>query len=122
MHNSIYTLLVLVFTCNALVSSAQGSERADTGIASYYSQKFHGRKTASGQIFHVDSMTAAHKRLPFGTVVRVTNLRNGRSVIVTINDRGMKGKNRIIDLSPAAARKIGIIERGLARVAVEVIR
>jgi rare lipoprotein A len=122
MHNSSFLLIVLTLSGFAFQLSAQTPAKADTGIASFYSHKFHGRRTASGQIFHVDSLTAAHKRLPFGTVVRVTNIRNGRSVIVTVNDRGMKGKNRIIDLSPAAARKIGIIERGLAKVAVEVIK
>jgi rare lipoprotein A len=121
MHKRIFILLVLLIGVFQKRSSAQGIEKADTGIASYYSKKFHGRKTASGQLFHVDSMTAAHKKLPFGTRVKVTNLRNGKSVVVTINDRGMKGKNRIIDLSPAAARKIGIIDRGLAKVAVSVV-
>jgi rare lipoprotein A len=89
------------------------------GTASYYAKKFHGRKTANGDVFHIDSLTAAHKTLPFGTLVRVTNLKNQKSVIVRINDRGMAGKKRVIDLSPAAAREIGMIHSGLQKVRVE---
>ncbi len=93
-----------------------------TGMASFYAHKFHGRKTASGEIFSKDSLTAAHKYLPFGTRVRVTNLKNNQSVIVKVNDRGMKGTNRIIDLSPAAAQKIDMIRHGLIKVKIEEIR
>lgn len=95
--------------------------KIDTGVASYYALKFHGRKTANGDIFHKDSLTAAHKTLPFGTKVRVTNLKNNKSVIVKINDRGMHGKNRIIDLSHAAAKELNMIGSGLIKVKVEVI-
>lgn len=92
------------------------------GIASFYAKRFHGRPTASGEIFHIDSLTAAHKTLPFGTRVRVTNLSNNKEVIVRINDRGMNDLKRIIDLSPAAAREISIINKGLQRVRIEEIR
>lgn len=95
--------------------------KTDTGVASYYATKFHGRKTASGEIFHKDSLTAAHKTLPFGTKVRVTNLKNNKSVIVKVNDRGMQGKKRIIDLSPAAAKELNMIGSGLIKVKVEVL-
>jgi rare lipoprotein A len=95
--------------------------KTDTGVASYYAVKFHGRKTASGEIFHKDSLTAAHKTLPFGTRVRVTNLKNNKSVIVKVNDRGMQGKKRIIDLSPAAAKELNMIGSGLIKVKVEVL-
>ncbi len=95
--------------------------KTDTGVASYYAVKFHGRKTASGEIFHKDSLTAAHKTLPFGTRVRVTNLKNNKSVIVKVNDRGMKGKKRIIDLSPAAAKELNMMGSGLIKVKVEVL-
>lgn len=95
--------------------------KADTGIASYYADKFHGRKTASGEIFSQEEFTAAHKHLPFGTRVKVTNLKNDLSVIVRINDRGMRGKNRIIDLSKAAARELKMLSAGLTRVRVEVL-
>lgn len=87
-----------------------------TGIASYYWQ---GQQTASGARFNPSAMTAAHRTLPFGTKVRVTNHNNGRSVVVTINDRGPFIKGRIIDLSRGAAQVIGMTGSGLARVSVE---
>lgn len=87
-----------------------------TGMASFYGARFAGRKTASGEIFRPSMMTAAHRTLRFGTKLRVTNLRNGKSVIVRINDRGPFAKRRIIDLSKAAARKIGMVQSGTARV------
>ena len=96
--------------------------KRDTGVASYYAKKFEGRKTASGEIFHHDSLTAAHKTLPFGSYVRVTNLKTKKSVVVKINDRGMHGHKRIIDLSEAAASKIGMIGSGLVRVEVQQIK
>ncbi len=89
-----------------------------TGMASWYGGKFHGRKTASGQRFDMHAFTAAHTTLPMGTQVRVTNLGNGRSVIVTINDRGPFAHGRIIDLSRAAAKYLGFINQGTARVRV----
>ncbi|TCD48301.1 septal ring lytic transglycosylase RlpA family protein [Chlorobium sp. N1] len=93
----------------------------DEGRASYYALRFSGRRTASGEKHDRDSLTAAHRTLPFGTSVRVTNLSNGREVVVRINDRGPFRKGRIIDVSPAAARKIGIIRSGTARVRIETI-
>ncbi len=82
--------------------------RLETGIASWYGGRFHGRKTASGEAFNMDALTAAHPKLPFGSWVRVRNLGNGRSVDVRINDRGPYIKRRIIDLSRAAARALGV--------------
>ncbi|MEX1189286.1 MAG: septal ring lytic transglycosylase RlpA family protein [Bacteroidia bacterium] len=102
--------------------NAQDTLYVKEGTASFYAKKFHGRPTASGEIFHVDSLTAAHKKLPFGTIVKVTNLSNNKVVFVKINDRGMKGMKRIIDLSPAAARELGMINKGLQKVRVEEIR
>ena len=93
-----------------------------TGIASYYGRRFHGRRTANGERFNMRAMTAAHKTLPFGTKVRVTNPRNGRSVVVRINDRGPFIRGRTIDLSRAAAQKIGMISRGHARVTMEIVK
>lgn len=90
-----------------------------TGVASYYGERFRGRRTASGERFNPDALTAAHRRLPFGTRLRVTNLRNDRSVIVRINDRGPFTRGRVIDLSKAAARRIGMIASGTARVRIE---
>lgn len=91
------------------------------GIASYYSDKFHGRKTASGEIYNKNLFTAAHRTLPFGTKVIVTNLKNGRSVTVIINDRGPLSSKRIIDLSRAAAEEIDMIYDGIVEVEIEII-
>ena len=95
--------------------------RAQTGVASYYADKFQGRPTASGERFDQRKMTAAHRTLPFGTKARVTNPADGRSVVVRINDRGPFVKGRVIDLSRAAAEKLGIVRAGLAQVKVEVL-
>ncbi len=92
------------------------------GMASYYGEKFHGKPTASGEIFNMHKLTAAHRTLPLGTVCRVTNLANHKSVIVRINDRGPFVNDRILDLSYEAARQIGAIAPGVIRVKVEVLR
>lgn len=91
------------------------------GIASWYGETFDGRTTASGERFDMHAMTACHPSLPFGSLVRVVNLRNGRSVIVRITDRGDLAKGRIIDLSQAAAEKLAMTESGLAPVALDVL-
>jgi rare lipoprotein A len=100
------------------VSQAGG----ETGIASWYGQEFHGRPTSSREVFDMNDMTAAHRTLPFGTYVMVTNLGNDRSAIVRINDRGPFVRGRIIDLSYAAARVLGIVGPGTARVRLETLR
>ncbi|MCB1479103.1 MAG: septal ring lytic transglycosylase RlpA family protein [Rhodobiaceae bacterium] len=92
------------------------------GRASWYGPGFHGRKTASGERFNMNAMTAAHRSLPFGTKVRVTNKRNGRSVVVRINDRGPYSGGRILDVSKAAASRLGLVASGTAPVTVTVIR
>lgn len=89
------------------------------GRASYYSNRFHGRKTASGDHFDRREFTAAHRSLPFGTKVRVTNLANGKKVVVKINDRGPHTRNRIIDISQAAARELGMVKLGVGNVRIE---
>ena len=91
------------------------------GTASWYGPGFHGKKTASGEIYDQTKLTAAHKTLPLGTKARVTNLDNGKAVEVEINDRGPFVSGRIIDLSRAAARELGLVEKGTAPVKVEVI-
>jgi rare lipoprotein A len=101
-------------------SSAPGSY--ETGLAVYYSDSLHGRSTASGVPYDKEALTAAHRSLPFGTVVRVTNLENRRSVRVEVNDRGPFGdRRRVIDLSRAAAERIEMIERGVVEVRIEVL-
>lgn len=97
------------------------ANKSNIGMASFYAAKFNGRRTASGEIFNNSAMTAAHRSLPFGTQVKVTNVRNGRSVVVRINDRGPYAKGRVIDLTKAAAKKIGLSRSGVARVKLEVL-
>ena len=88
----------------------------ERGVASWYGKKFHGRRTASGQRYDMHELTAAHPSLPFGAMIRVVNLDNGRSVVVRINDRGPFVNGRVIDLSYAAAKRLDMIRAGLARV------
>lgn len=92
------------------------------GIASWYGPGFHGNRSASGEVFNQNALTAAHRTLPFGTVVRVVNLNNGRAVVVRINDRGPYTGGRIIDLSRGAAQQIGLTQSGVGRVRVEVLQ
>ncbi len=96
-------------------------DSVSTGTASYYANKFDGRKTSSGEIFRQDSLTAAHKTLPFGTWVRVTNLSNDSTAVVKINDRLPKSSSRSIDLSLATARQLNFVRKGLTKVRIEVI-
>lgn len=91
----------------------------ESGKASYYADKFEGRRTASGETFRQNNLTGAHRTLPFGTKVKVINLANGRSVKVRINDRGPYAQGRIIDLSKKAARKLGILATGVAPVEIQ---
>lgn len=92
-----------------------------TGIASYYHDKFHGRKTASGKLYNKNEMTCAHKTLPFGTKLHVINAHNDKDVIVTVTDRGPFIKGRVIDLSRAAAKELGFIDKGLQRIYYKII-
>ncbi|GAB2944468.1 septal ring lytic transglycosylase RlpA family protein [Hymenobacter coalescens] len=117
----LFSLLLASLTA-ALLGACAGGAYTETGKASYYADKFNGRKTASGVPYRPGKRTAAHNTLPFGTVVRVTNPANGRSVKVTVNDRGPHVKGRIIDLSKKAARKIGVDKAGVAPVKVQVVR
>ena len=104
-------MLVIFSSCSRKVT--------ESGKASYYANSFDGKKTASGEIFRQRKLTAAHKTLPFGTKVTVVNIANGKSVKVTINDRGPFVAGRIIDLSSKAAKKIGMINTGVANVQVK---
>jgi rare lipoprotein A len=93
-----------------------------TGTASYYADKFHGKKTASGEMFDQEDYTAAHRTLPFGTKVLVTNLENNKSVVVRINDRGPFKKSRLIDVSRAAAEELDMIKTGVVEVEIKVLK
>ena len=102
-----------------LVDNAKGF--SEEGLASWYGSRFHGKQTANQEVYNMHAMTAAHKSLPFQTMVKVLNLDNHRETTVRINDRGPFVKGRIIDLSYAAAKKIHLIKNGVARVRIEVI-
>lgn len=91
------------------------------GIASWYGPGYHGQRTASGEVFDQEALTAAHKKLPFGTIVRVKNLKNGRTVQVRINDRGPFKRRRIIDVSKGAARELDMIQDGIVPCHIKVI-
>lgn len=110
-------LLLIVFTRQI---SAQDTYKKE-GFASYYHDKFEDRQTSSGEKFHQKKMTCAHRTLPFGTMLRVTNLANNKEVVVTVTDRGPFKKGRIIDLSRAAAKKLDFIKDGCTKVQIEVI-
>jgi rare lipoprotein A len=120
-------LLLLLLPC-PLVAPAKmapisvAPDAVERGIVSYYHDRFHGRRTASGERFDQGAYSAAHKTLPFGTTVRVTRTDTGKSVIVRINDRGPLSKGRIIDLSRQAAGELAMVEKGLVAVKVEVLR
>jgi len=102
-------------------STPKTSEFSQEGLASWYGKKFHGRLTASQEVYNMNALTAAHKTLPFETRVRVTNLDNGLEVVVRINDRGPFVKDRIIDLSYQASKELGMLEQGMARVRLSVL-
>lgn len=106
----------------AFAGCGGGTGQTSTGLASWYGNEFHGRPTASGERYNQNALTAAHRDLPFGTVVRVTNLENGKSVRVRINDRGPFVRGRIIDMSRGAARELDMVRAGVVRVRVEVVR
>lgn len=102
-------------------TAAASSHRLE-GLAAYYTNRLNGRRTASGQVFAQGKLTAAHPTLPFGTLVKVTNTRNNRSVVVRINDRGPTQPARVIDLSRSAAAKLAMIRSGLVPVTLEVVK
>lgn len=99
-----------------VVAQAQGDREIERGRASWYGHRFHGRRTASGEIFNMHDLTAAHKTLPFGTRLRVRNVVTGQEVGVRINDRGPHVRGRVIDLSRAAAERIGLVSTGVASI------
>ena len=94
----------------------------ETGIASYYAEPFHGRKTANGEIYNMYELTAAHPTYPLGTIAKVTNLKNGKTAIVKINDRMPKRPDRIIDLSYGTAVMLGMVKDGITKVKIEVLK
>jgi rare lipoprotein A len=124
-----YIISMLVLLLSSVVVKSQHIEMIDdttkvyytkVGVASYYGESFHGRKTASGERYNKNKLTAAHPTLPFGTLVKVTNVKTGKWVIVKINDRGPYVGNRIIDVSYRAAKHLGMLNgKGIVRVRIE---
>lgn len=92
------------------------------GIASYYAHQFHGRKTASGKTYNMHELTCAHRTLPFGTKLKVTDLSTGKDVILKVTDRGPFHGNRILDMSLGAAKALGVVDNGLAKVKIEILK
>ena len=110
------TIVMLVVVAGTGIASAQTEE----GVANYYSDKFVGKKTSSGEPYDKDKLTASHKKLPYGTKVKVTNVANGKSVVVTVNDRMSSKNHAVIDVTPKAAEELGFAKAGKAKVKVEV--
>lgn len=111
-----HSFFIIIIMTNALAIHLSAQQ---TGKATYYSNRFHGKKTASGKLYHKDSLTCAHRTYPFGTLLEVFNPTNGKKVIVEVTDRGPHAKNKMIDLSHAAAKEIGIIRHGVATVEIK---
>ena len=119
-----WVLLPLVATAQSQPASAGASSAPMKGICVYYNDKFQGHVVASGEKYDKDALTAAHKTLAFGTMVKVTNLRNSKSVVVRVNDRGPHGgsKAKIIEITSRAAKEIDMIKEGKAQVQIEVVQ
>ena len=115
---NIFLTLILF---SSFACEQQPEPYTQTGEASYYARMLEGRPTASGEIYRKDSLTAAHNDLPLGTVIKVTNLENEKEVTVEINDRGPYAKDRILDLSRSAAKKLGMISDGVVQIKLEVV-
>lgn len=111
--------LFLLSLISIIITTTAAAQSRSEGKASYYGHKFHGRHTSSGIPYHRDSLTCAHRTLPFGTLLKVRNKKNGREVIVKVTDRGPFVKGRVVDLSFAAAKKIDMLSAGVAHVEVE---
>lgn len=117
----IFIWLLTLFVIIGIVKVSEADADADIGVASYYSYEMGGRKTANGEMFNPAELTAAHRTLPFGTRVKVTNLKNGKYVVVRINDRGPYIPGRAIDLSYAAAEEIDMVKSGIAEVEIKAL-
>lgn len=114
-----HTRVVVFLLCSLFYFSSCSRKITENGKASYYADKFEGRKTASGETFRQNGLTAAHRTLPFGTKVTVINISNGKSVTVRVNDRGPFSQGRVIDLSKKAAKRIGMLTTGVAVVEIK---
>jgi rare lipoprotein A len=117
----ILILILLAVSCQPEVFSQVSLGKTETGRASYYSSRFHGKKTSFGEIHKSTELSAAHRTYPHNTMLEVTNLDNDKKVIVRVNDRGPYSKNRLLDISKEAAKQLDIVRQGIGNVAVRVI-
>jgi len=117
MRLKILLLTALMMTC--VVTFSQ--EKIQKGKASYYASRFEGRLTANGEVFSNDSLTAAHPTLPFGTKVKITNIENGKEVVLRVNDRGPFVEGRIVDVTQKAAEKLGFYHQGICIVSLQIL-
>ena len=115
-------LIVVVTLVGLIVLYQVAGPYYEVGIASWYGPGFHGNFTANGEVYDMYGISAAHKTLPFGTIVKVVEIETGRSVVVRINDRGPFIEGRIIDLSKGAAERLGIIQKGITKVGLRILR
>jgi rare lipoprotein A len=111
--------IVVTLATLSMIGSAAAQAREE-GVANFYSDRFEGKKTASGELYDKNALTAAHKKLPYGTKVKVTNVANGKSVVVTVNDRMASSNSAVIDVTRRAAEDLGFIDAGRAKVTIEV--
>ena len=118
--NYLGVVIVIISLANAWIFGIATAQTADEGIANFYSDKFQGKKTASGAVYDKNKLTASHKTLAFGTKVRVTNLDNGKSVVVAVNDRMKPSNPGVIDVTRRAAQELGFAKTGKAKVNLEV--
>ena len=115
---TIAAILVMLSTMSMAVMAV--AQTAEQGVASFYSDKFQGKKTSSGEVYDKSGLTASHKKLPYGTKVKVTNVENGKSVVVTVNDRMAPSNPAVIDVTRRAAEELGFVKTGKAKVKLEV--
>ncbi len=113
-------MAVFVMLVTVAIAGNAAAQTSEEGIANFYSDKFEGKKTASGEVYNKSGLTAAHKKLPYGTKVKVTNVENGKSVVLTVNDRMAASNTAVIDVTRRAAEELGFVKAGKTKVKVEV--
>ncbi len=117
-----HCVIIFFFISSGLLNAQSDSSFYEKGIASYYAKKFNGRRCSSGEIFKNDSLTAAHKTLKFGTIIKVTNLKNDSVIIVRVNDRLPKNSKRCLDVTLKAAKQLNFVKSGLVKVKIEILK
>lgn len=120
-YHRILILVLFAFACSQDLFAQVSLGKTETGRASYYSTRFHGKKTSFGEVHKSTELSAAHRSYPHNTMLEITNLNNNEKVIVRVNDRGPYSKNRLVDISKEAAKLLGILAKGVANVSVRVV-